>query len=195
MRSRGFPLLALVCGTLISNGSSTPGLAAERSGAAALDAAMSAPSMPAAKPGSQQDNAEVSPAPEAGSMPGLASPVPDSREMLPAAPPVSLIGFPPAGENVKPGRGFEIPNDCLAVDISIDDYLWWLYERTPKVDTNKVVKHIRVTFKKRGKRRRSPRQSRGTSWTTSLGKIRSRRKGPAFRSKITLSVAWILRSS
>ena len=153
MRSRGFPLLVLVCGTLISNGSSAPGLAAERPGAAALDAAIPSPSAPAAKPGSQQNNAEASPAPEAGSIPGLATPVPDSREMLPAAPPVSLVGSSPAGENVKPGRGLEIPNDCLAVDICIDDYLWWLYERTPKVDTNKVVKHIRMTFKKRGKRR------------------------------------------
>ena len=39
------------------------------------------------------------------------------------------------------------------VDACIDDYLWSLYERTPKVDTNKVTEQIKKTVKKKGKTR------------------------------------------
>ncbi|MEA2985588.1 MAG: hypothetical protein QOD94_1842, partial [Alphaproteobacteria bacterium] len=35
----------------------------------------------------------------------------------------------------------------------IDEYLWSLYERTPKVDTNKVTEQIKKTVKKKGKMR------------------------------------------
>jgi len=35
--------------------------------------------------------------------------------------------------------------------ICIDDYLWSLYERTPKIDTNKVLERIKVTVKKKRK--------------------------------------------
>ena len=38
-------------------------------------------------------------------------------------------------------------------EICIDDYLWSLYERTPKVDTNKVTEQIKATVKKKGKTR------------------------------------------
>src|SRR6185436_7315199 len=35
-------------------------------------------------------------------------------------------------------RAIESRDECLAAEICIDEYLWWLYERTPKLDTNKV---------------------------------------------------------
>jgi hypothetical protein len=38
-------------------------------------------------------------------------------------------------------------------EICIDEYLWSLYERTPKVDTNKVTEHIKTTVKHKGKTR------------------------------------------
>ncbi len=38
-------------------------------------------------------------------------------------------------------------------DICIDEYLWSLYERTPKIDTIKVSERIKVTVKKKGKTR------------------------------------------
>src|SRR5262249_4269651 len=47
----------------------------------------------------------------------------------------------------------ETPNECLVAEICIDDYLWSLYERTPKVDTNKVQERIKATVKKKGKTR------------------------------------------
>ena len=50
---------------------------------------------------------------------------------------------------------FETPSECPAPEICIDDYLWTLYERTPKIDTNKVVERfevqVNVTIKKKNK--------------------------------------------
>ena len=51
-------------------------------------------------------------------------------------------------------RSIEIVDECLVIDTCIDEYLWALYERTPKVDTNKVTKQIKMTVKtKKGKTR------------------------------------------
>jgi hypothetical protein len=44
-------------------------------------------------------------------------------------------------------------DECLVVEICIDDYLWTLYERTQKVDANKIVERKKVTVKKNGKTR------------------------------------------
>src|SRR3954471_4653240 len=83
---------------------------------------------------------------------------PAAREMLPPARPpvllVSLFRSDPLEEDLKPaGRVVETPNECLVAEISIDDYLWSFYERTPKVDTNKVTERIKATVKKKGKTR------------------------------------------
>ena len=61
----------------------------------------------------------------------------------------------PVEEEAQPAvRPIEIVDECLVVDICIDEYLWALYERTPKVDTNKVTKQIKTTVKtKKGKTR------------------------------------------
>ena len=61
----------------------------------------------------------------------------------------------PAEEYLQPAaRPVEIVDECLVVEICIDEYLWSLYERTPKVDTNKVTKQIKTTVKtKKGKTR------------------------------------------
>ena len=54
-------------------------------------------------------------------------------------------------------RPVETPSECPAPEICIDDYLWALYERTPKIDTNKVLERVRVkakvTIKKKNKTR------------------------------------------
>ena len=39
-------------------------------------------------------------------------------------------------------RPVEPLDECLVVDICVDEYLWSLYERAPKVDTNKVTEQI-----------------------------------------------------
>ena len=48
---------------------------------------------------------------------------------------------------------FEALDACLEPDVCIDQYLWSLYEHTPKVDTVKVPERIKVTVKKKGKTR------------------------------------------
>ncbi|WP_225118254.1 D-alanyl-D-alanine carboxypeptidase family protein [Bradyrhizobium sp. BRP22] len=45
----------------------------------------------------------------------------------------------------------EILDECFVVDICVDRYLWALYQRTPKEDTNKVYERRKVTVRKRGK--------------------------------------------
>jgi hypothetical protein len=45
----------------------------------------------------------------------------------------------------------EISDECLAVDPCIDQYLWAIYQRTPKEDTIKVEEQRKVEVKKKGK--------------------------------------------
>jgi hypothetical protein len=66
---------------------------------------------------------------------------------------VSLFRPEPVEEEAQPAaRAVEPLDECLVIDICIDEYLWSLYERTPKVDTNKVTEQIKSTVKtKKGK--------------------------------------------
>jgi len=91
-----------------------------------------------------------------------AAEVPDaSLPDLPALPSletrVQLASFSasdPAKEHPTPAlRPVEILNECLVAEICIDEYLWSLYQRTPKLDTNKVTERIKETVKKKGKTR------------------------------------------
>ena len=81
--------------------------------------------------------------------------VSDLGEMPPPATPpvlVSLFRSAPAEEVVKPVvRIVETTNECLVAENCIDDYLWSFYERTPKVDTNKVKERARALVKRKGK--------------------------------------------
>ena len=47
----------------------------------------------------------------------------------------------------------ETPDECIVPEICIDEYLWSLYQRTPKVDTMKLTERTKVTVKKKGKTR------------------------------------------
>ena len=113
------------------------------------------------------DAATVDPAPRetafvlagvsAAEAPVVDAPLPDSR---PTPPPetrvrlVSLFTSDPATEYLQPAaRPVETLDECLVVEICIDEYLWSLYERTPKVDTNKVTERIKSTVKRKGKTR------------------------------------------
>jgi hypothetical protein len=84
--------------------------------------------------------------------------LPDPREILPlATPPVLLVSRFRSGafeEDLEPAvHPVETRNECLVAEICIDDYLWSLYERTPKVDTNKLTVRLKTTVKKKGKTR------------------------------------------
>lgn len=45
----------------------------------------------------------------------------------------------------------EIIGECLVAEACIDQYLWALYERTPKQDSIKEVEHYKVKVRKKGK--------------------------------------------
>jgi hypothetical protein len=113
--------------------------------------------VPTGTPDPMRDNVQAAPPVELVET-GIGGALPDPRQMQPpAAPPVrlaSLFRSDPSEEDLKPVvRRVEIPNECLVAEICIDDYLWSFYERTPKVDTNKVRTQIKATVKKKGKTR------------------------------------------
>ena len=70
----------------------------------------------------------------------------------------SLFTSDPLKQDPQPAvRPVETPSECPAPEVCINDYLWALYERTPKIDTNKVVERVKVkakvTIKKKNKTR------------------------------------------
>jgi hypothetical protein len=84
--------------------------------------------------------------------------LPDPRPMRrPAALPVLFAAVSPADPMQNDARpavsSFQALDTCVEPDVCIDQYLWSLYERTPKVDTAKVSERIKVTVKKKGKTR------------------------------------------
>jgi hypothetical protein len=85
------------------------------------------------------------------------SPLPAAPAPLPPEKPVRLVpAFPSSTVNdspLPPVRPLETSKECIVEDVCIDDYLWLRYERTPKVDTNKVTEKIKKTVKKKGKTR------------------------------------------
>ena len=85
-----------------------------------------------------------------------ASPLPDASQSPPhEAPPVQVAMASTsdlAPNDVKDaGNSLEIVDECLVPDICIDRYLWALYQRTPKEDTNKVEERRKVTVRRKGK--------------------------------------------
>src|SRR5215471_3172473 len=95
----------------------------------------------------------------AAEAPVVEAPLPDAGPTPPPETHERLVSLfrpeAPVEELLQPAvRPIEIVDECLVVDICIDEYLWALYERTPKVDTNKVTKQIKTTVKtKKGKTR------------------------------------------
>jgi hypothetical protein len=93
----------------------------------------------------------------AADVPVLEGPLPDSRPTPPPETRVQLVSLSmlmEVKEYPKPVvRPAETPDECLVAEICIDQYLWSLYERTPKIDTNKVTEKIKTTVKKKGKTR------------------------------------------
>src|SRR6266403_883461 len=82
--------------------------------------------------------------------------LPDSSQMLPPetpAVPVTTASTPdPVPNDAEEAvDSVEIRDECLVAEICIDQFLWALYQRTPKMDTIKVQERRKVTVKKRGK--------------------------------------------
>jgi hypothetical protein len=82
--------------------------------------------------------------------------LPDSSQIpAPELPLVQMASADPSdpvpAEVRKAVRRLEILDECLVVDICIDQYLWALYQRTLKEDTDKVRERRKVTVKRKGK--------------------------------------------
>jgi hypothetical protein len=84
--------------------------------------------------------------------------LPDPRPMLPPETPPAKLAvastLDPVQNYAKEAvSSVETLDECLVAEICIDQYLWSVYQRTPKVDTIKVPERIKVTAKKKGKTR------------------------------------------
>ena len=74
-----------------------------------------------------------------------------SAESLPDSAHAVALETPADGEEAVTST--ETPDECLAREICIDEYLWSVYQRAPKEDTIKVVERRKVTVKVDGKAR------------------------------------------
>jgi hypothetical protein len=95
--------------------------------------------------------AETTPTP-AEQQPIVVASLNDPAEVLsPApAPPANTVDAQPEGVAKSTGR-IEIIGECLVVEPCIDQYLFALYERTPKEDTIKETEKRKVEVKRKGK--------------------------------------------
>jgi hypothetical protein len=162
MTPRRFAALAALCGMVFAAGAvaglagfDTPG--AENTDAAPVAdgpaasitgyaAPVNAPQAPA------MDKADVSGADAAiaeVALPGV-SPEPEETPVQ-----VATLNTPDPVQNETRATvpTIEIVDECLVVEICINEYLWAVYERTAKVDTNTIVERRKVTVKKKGKTR------------------------------------------
>jgi hypothetical protein len=73
---------------------------------------------------------------------------PDARAAI--ADPVIKVPLAEPEVNVSP---LEASDECVLSEECIDQYLWSVYQRAPKVDTIKVQEEIKTTVKKNGKSR------------------------------------------
>ena len=81
------------------------------------------------------------------------SPEPLAEEGTPVQVATLSPADPVPDEPRKAVPAIELVDECLVVDTCIEEYLWAVYQRTKKVDTNKVVERRKVAVKKKGKTR------------------------------------------
>jgi hypothetical protein len=87
---------------------------------------------------------------------GAALSDPHPMPQPPATPPVLFAAMSPTDpvqNAARPAVSSEALDVCPDPNVCIDQYLWSLYERTPKVDTIKVEEQIKVRVKNKGKTR------------------------------------------
>jgi hypothetical protein len=76
----------------------------------------------------------------------------DPAESLPPAQaPTAGTADAPPQDAATPADRIEIVGECIVVDVCIDQYLWALYQRTPKEDTINETEQRKVTIKRKGK--------------------------------------------
>jgi hypothetical protein len=94
--------------------------------------------------------AALAPSDAALAGPELKTALADPNTRDPVADPVIKVPLAEPEVNVSP---LEASDECVLSEECIDQYLWSVYERAPKVDTIKVEEQIKTTVKKNGKSR------------------------------------------
>src|SRR5215510_12999522 len=82
--------------------------------------------------------------------PDLRTALADPSTGASVADPVTKVPLAEPEVNVSP---LKASDECVLIEVCIDQYLWSVYERAPKVDTIKVEEQIKTTVKKNGKSR------------------------------------------
>ncbi len=97
--------------------------------------------------------ATIAAAAEPEPKPIVVASVGDPAEVLPQAAPRAATGDaePPPQAAAAPASRVEIVGECMVVEPCIDQYLFTLYERTPKEDSIKETEKRKVAVKRKGK--------------------------------------------
>jgi len=72
-------------------------------------------------------------------------------EVLAAQTPVASTADAPSQDAATTASRIELVGECMVADACIDQFLWALYQRTPKEDTIKERELRKVTIKRKGK--------------------------------------------
>ncbi len=83
----------------------------------------------------------------------LSDPAPMPQPVRPSVHFAAINPIDPVQNAARPAVSTETHDACAESDVCIDQYLWSLYERTPKVDTLKVEERIKEKVKTKGKTR------------------------------------------
>jgi hypothetical protein len=118
----------------------------ERPNPTTMPAAMSISEVPKADQ-EFPETALAIPGPSDAERPVVNPPLPEARPLR------TLASLPTSDPLNDDPLSIEAPSECPVPGTCIDDYLWSLYERAPKIDTNKVLQRIKVTVKRKGKTR------------------------------------------
>ena len=164
MSPRRLAVLAGLCGTVVLAGWAAAGLAGlgspgiENTGAPIEDSRAASVTAHAEHVDAPQPTALGEDGVSVADMGSGSAALPNSRPMRPPATLPALLAAVSPADPVQNAAGpavssFEALDACLEPEVCIDQYLWSLYERTPKVDTVKVLERIKVTVKKKGKTR------------------------------------------
>src|SRR5262249_6909621 len=156
-------VVAAVCGTALMAGC----LALARFEFGAVRAEITAPPVEsrlvsavaaevAPTPGLKAEDAAKGEGPAKREDGGSPNETPIVKAALPVAMPTPATAAEPAATlatpDPEPARAQQAaaPDDCVLSQSCIDQYLWSIYERTPKQDTITVSERVKVTVKNKG---------------------------------------------
>ena len=166
MNPRRFATAALLCGTVVLMVESFGAAHVDHLPSAAADIDLGAVSQAVATSNVAVSDADVAtpaervapitdtPASSDKQQAVVLATLPGSSQMLPADSPLvqTKASTPdPAPNDLKQATSSIDIDECFVAESCIDQYLWALYQRTPKADTVKVHERRKATLKRKGK--------------------------------------------